>query len=71
MATKKKYSVNVHYDMVFQVDNIIASSEEEAIEIAMRQTEDMDLNDADCCNSEGCVTSEENTDIEDDAEDDE
>lgn len=55
---KKKYYINKHYDMCFSVE-VIAESEEEAYRLADEITETMNLNEADCCGSEACITYEE------------
>lgn len=59
----KKFSVNVHYDMVINVDDIIAENEQEAMKIAESMTESMDLNTkAECYGVESCIVSEEDSD---------
>lgn len=55
----KKYSVNVHYDAVISVDNIIASSEVEALTIARQKADGISLNTAEVVGSKACVTHEE------------
>lgn len=44
--------------MCFSVE-VIAESEEEAYRLADEITETMNLNEADCCGSEACITYEE------------
>lgn len=41
---EKKYSVNVHYDVVLSTD-VIAESESEAIDLAIEKLTDASLND--------------------------
>ncbi len=56
----KKFSVNVHYDMVISIDNIIAESEAEALQIAENMAQDMDIaKDGECYDVNSCVTDEE------------
>ena len=52
---KKKYYVNVHYDAVLTAE-VVAESEEEALELAERQTETLSLEDAEIAGVESCVT---------------
>lgn len=42
---KQRYTVNVHYDAVVTVD-VIANSEEEAVQKALYKAEDISLEDA-------------------------
>ena len=55
----KKYQVNVHYDAVITVPNIIAESEEEAIAIAKERAATQSLNEAEVVNDNACVSREE------------
>lgn len=56
----KKFSVNVHYDMVISIDNIIAETEAEALQIAENMAQDMDINtQGECYGVNSCVTDEE------------
>lgn len=52
----KVYTVNVHHDMVFTVDGILASSEEEAMETACRMAAARDPETASCEGVSSCVT---------------
>lgn len=52
----KRYTINCHYDMVISVD-VIAESEEQALELAREQADRKDLqHDAMCVKYEGCLT---------------
>lgn len=55
----KKYQVNVHYDAVITVPDIIAESEEEAIAIAKERAATQSLNEAEVVNDDACVSREE------------
>lgn len=55
---KKKYSVNVHYDVVLSKD-VVAESEQEAIDKAIEELTDEDLNEGEVVGEEGCVTNVE------------
>lgn len=55
---KKKYTVNVHYDAVLTTE-VVAESEEEALDLAEQATETMPLEDADVVGVQSCVTWEE------------
>lgn len=55
----RKYQVNVHYDAVITVPNIIAESEEEAIAIAKERAATQSLNEAEVVNDNACVSREE------------
>ena len=55
----RKYQVNVHYDAVITVPDIIAESEEEALEIASEKASAMSLNDSEVVGENACVTREE------------
>lgn len=52
---KKKYYVNVHYDVVLQAE-VIAESEEQAMELAKQQTETTSLEDGDVVDVKSCIT---------------
>lgn len=52
----KKYQVNVHYDAVITVTDIIANSEEEALAIARERASQQSLNDAEVVDDKACVT---------------
>lgn len=52
---EKKYSVNVHYDVVLSTD-VIAESESEAIDSAIEKLTDVSLNDGEVLEETGCVT---------------
>lgn len=52
---KKKYTVNVHYDAVLTAE-VEAESEDEALELAERQTESISLEDAEVVGVNSCVT---------------
>lgn len=52
---KKKYYVNVHYDAVLTAE-VVAESEEEALELAERKTEDLSLEDAEVVSVKSCIT---------------
>lgn len=52
---KKKYTVNVHYDAVLTAE-VVAESEEEALESAERAIETMSLEDAEVVGVQSCVT---------------
>lgn len=56
---KKKYFVNVHYDVLLTTD-VIAKSKEEAIDLAIEKLTDASLNEGEVCEEEGYVA-----DIED------
>lgn len=57
---KKRFSVNVHFDMVISIDDIIAETEEEALAFAEQQAETMDIaTEAECYDVNSCVTNEE------------
>lgn len=55
---KKKYTVNVHYDAVVTVD-VIAESEDEALDLGPTKAESVSLEDAEVVNINCCVTNEE------------
>lgn len=55
MDVKKKYTVNVHYDAVVTVD-VIAESEEEALQKAPLEAESISLEDAEIFDINCCVT---------------
>lgn len=59
----KKYQVNVHYDAVVTVPDILAESEEEAIKIAEERAANESLNTAEVVGSESCVTKTEEVEI--------
>lgn len=58
MYLEKKYSVNVHYDVVLSTE-VIAESESEAIDLAIEKLTDASLNDGEVVEETGCVTSVE------------
>lgn len=51
----QKYYVNVHYDVVLQVD-VVAESEEEAHKLAIEQTESISLDSGNVCDITTCTT---------------
>ena len=53
----KKYTVNVHYDMVATVE-VEARNEDEAEELAEELADDLDSSKLDCVNTECCITNE-------------
>lgn len=55
---KKKYIVNVHYDAVLTVE-VVAASEDEALELAEQAAEGLSLEDADVVGVQSCVTNVE------------
>lgn len=55
MGMKQRYTVNVHYDAVVTVD-VIANSEEEAVQKALYKAEDISLEDAEVFDINCCVT---------------
>lgn len=52
---KKKYTVNVHYDVVL-TKTVVAETEEEAIDKAIEELTDEDLNGGEVVDEEGCIT---------------
>ena len=52
---KKKFSVNVHYDVVIPT-KVFAESEEEAIDLAIDEADMMSLNEGECVDTNACVT---------------
>lgn len=52
---KHKYTVNVHYDAVLTAE-VVAESEEEALELAEEATSTMSLEDAEVVGVQSCVT---------------
>lgn len=52
---EKKYSVNVHYDVVLSTD-VIAESESEAIDLAIEKLTDVSLNEGEVLEENGCIT---------------
>ena len=55
-TTVKRYTINCHYDMVISVD-VIAESEQQALELARKQADRKNLqHDAMCVKYEGCIT---------------
>lgn len=59
----KKYQINVHYDAVVTVPDILAETEEEAIKIAEERASTESLNTAEVVGSESCVTRTEEVEI--------
>ena len=55
----KKYQVNVHYEAVITVPDIIADNEEEALRIASENASTMSLNESEVVGENSCVTKEE------------
>lgn len=55
-AVRRRYTVNVHYDAVLTVSDIIADSEEEALEKASATASEMSLNEAEVVGEKTCVT---------------
>ncbi len=53
---KKCYSVNVHHEVIFSFDNIIAESEAEAEAIAKELAENADFRDGEVLDVVACVT---------------
>ena len=52
---EKKYSVNVHYDVVLSTD-VIAESESKAIDLAIEKLTGVSLDTGDVLDEKGCVT---------------
>ena len=52
---EKKYSVNVHYDVVLSTD-VIAESESKAIDLAIEKLTGVPLDTGDVLDEKGCVT---------------
>lgn len=52
---RKIYTVNVHYDAVLTAE-VVAESEEEALDLAECATETMSLEDAEVVGVQSCVT---------------
>lgn len=52
---RKKFSVNVHYDVVISTE-VFAESEEEAMDLAIGKTDMMSLNEGECVGTNACVT---------------
>lgn len=63
---KKKYSVNVHYDVVLSTE-VIAESESEAIDSAIEKLTNVSLDTGDVTEEEGCVTDVEDINEEEEA----
>lgn len=59
----KKYSVNVHYDVVLST-NVIADSEAEAIDLAIENLTDVSLDKGEVEDEEGYVTKVEDIEVE-------
>lgn len=56
MEEKRTYYVNVHFDMVISVE-VEATSEDEAINLAIDKAEDMDINTyGECYGTTACMT---------------
>ena len=55
----KKYQLNVHYETVITVPDIIADNEEEALRIASEKASTMSLNESEVVGENSCVTKEE------------
>ena len=53
-----KYCINIHYDTVISVE-VMAESEDEALELAEEKAEMMSLEGADVVGIQKCVTFEE------------
>lgn len=54
----KKYTINVHYDVVLSVE-VIAEDEETAYELASEEASNMSLDEGYVVAENSCVTSEE------------
>lgn len=54
----KRYTVNVHYDAVLTVV-VDAETEDQAIDLAVEESESMSLNDGDAFYHDACITNEE------------
>lgn len=52
---KKKYTVNVHYDVVLTTE-VFAENEEQALDLAVDNTDQMSLNEGECVDNNPCVT---------------
>lgn len=57
MANKKKFDVNVHYDVVIPVKDIIAEDEDSAMEIAINNAMYVDMSEGEVVDTRACVTS--------------
>ena len=55
---EKKYSVNVHYDVVLSTD-VIAESGSKAIDLAIEKLTDVSLDNGEVVEETGCITSVE------------
>lgn len=54
----KRYTINVHYDVVLTKD-VVAETEQEAIDKAIEELTDEDLNTGEVVEEKGCVTNVE------------
>lgn len=52
---KKKYTVNVHYDVVLTTE-VFAENEEQALDLAVDNTDQMSLIEGECVDINPCVT---------------
>lgn len=52
---KKKYTVNVHYDVVLTTE-VFAENEEQALDLAVDNTDQMPLDEGECVGINPCVT---------------
>lgn len=52
---KQKYYVNVHYDVVLCTE-VIAYIEDDVMQLAIQQTENIPLEDGEVCDIRACIT---------------